>query len=127
MPVYKSFECSVHTETLGKLPEYKDDELTDTDNRVTRYLNVSGTEGHRFWIEFNIHPEFAFKSKKHRIRLQVVVDGTKIGNTCLKHSWTCHGPIVTETVDGITRVLTRDMHFKQLTIGADQPMPSGVR
>ncbi|KAF8418186.1 hypothetical protein EV426DRAFT_342629 [Tirmania nivea] len=98
MPVMRKAECSIHTEG-GRLAEYQDKGFVEqSETKITRYLDITGVEGQRFWIEVGALQDFEWDAAVfNSLVLSVTADGVALPRDgSIKHgrpTYQYHGPL----------------------------------
>lgn len=123
MPELHNIKCTIHT-VQGELSEFEDKNPDNTvrqenaANTITRYLNISGTAGQRFWVQVEIQSGFTWEKRFNRLRPDYMIDGIKLkpcGSCRISQSHIqYHGPNFTKKVNGQITGFTSNMFFKEL-------------
>jgi len=126
MPELRNIKCTIHT-AQGELAEFEDKNPDNTvgqknaANTITRYLNITGTAGERFWVELEIQPGFRWEHRFNCLCPNYIVDGIKLqpGSSFEKDKLRkqYHGPAFTKEVNGKVAGFTSNMFFRELKVG----------
>ena len=124
MPILRKVECSIHTEK-GKLAEYHHDNevLEQNETNITRYLDITGAGGQRFWVEIRALQDFEWETAAFNCLVpSVTVDGVSLRADADIRStdlFICqyHGPKFRKLVDGSYVDYMSEMFFQPLKIG----------
>ena len=126
MPELRNIRCTIHT-AHGELAEFTDKNPDNTlgrgnaANTITRYLNISGTAGERFWVQFEVQPGFRWEQRMNCLTPDYMADGIKLkawGSYWKQYpKMQYHGPRFVKKVNGKIAGFTRNMYFKELKVG----------
>ncbi|RPB21904.1 hypothetical protein L211DRAFT_409897 [Terfezia boudieri ATCC MYA-4762] len=121
MPVIRKIQCCIHTER-GKLTEYEEKVvLEQRDAKITRYLDITGAEGQRFWVEVQALQDFEWVADTFNAVVPfVAVDGVALrGTGSIKRyqpRYQYHGPKSTVLEDGKYVREVSEMFFQPLKL-----------
>jgi len=122
MPAMRKIECSIHTEK-GKLDEYQDTKVLDHPKKITRYIDISGTDGQPFWIEARALPDFEWEPANFNCLVPfVTVDGVNLAGSGIiipstQRTFRYHGPPFSKLVGGRCVHNVCEMFFQPLNLG----------
>jgi len=118
-------KCTIHT-SQGELAEFEDKDPSSTRGEesartITRYLDISGTAGHRFWIRSEVQPGFRWEQRFNCLTPTYRIDGIRLSSSgsCRQSNpqKDFHGPNFDRKVKGRMASFTSDMFFKELKVG----------
>ena len=124
MPELRNIKCTIHT-AQGELAEFEDKNPDSTlgqenaANTITRYLNISGTTGQRFWIQIEAQSGFEWGRVFNCLSPSYIIDGIPLvgSGSCRKSGLQYHGPVFSKEVNGKIAQFTSNMFFKELKVG----------
>ena len=122
MPVLRKVGCRIHTEK-GKLTEYEGKEVSEqNDAEITRYLDITGAEGQRFWVEIQTLPDFEWGTGAFESLVPFVsIDGVALSSYGSIEPtlpiYRYQGPTSSELKDGEYIPTINEMFFQPLKLG----------